>query len=298
MPNIRSIGAIVTGAALLAACTPAPAEVDERPYVVATFTVVADMAREIGGDAVRVESLIRPGAEVHGYEPTPGDLRRADAADLLIDNGLGLEAWFGQFTQRLDVPRVVVSRDTDPLPIVDSEHANPHAWMSPREAQRYVDVLEEALIDLAPDAADEIAARADDYRTELSAIETELLDALASLPPERRVLVTCEGAFSYLARDAGLDEVFLWPVNAEQQTTPQGVLAVAQAVEERGVPAVFCESTVSDRTMREIAEEAGTRFAGTLYVDSVSAADGPVPTYLDLLRHDVRTIAAGLGGGA
>ncbi|WP_293782346.1 metal ABC transporter solute-binding protein, Zn/Mn family, partial [uncultured Aeromicrobium sp.] len=135
-------------------------------------------------------------------------------------------------------------------------------------------------------------------RAELETIDAELREAVAALPPERRVLVTCEGAFSYLARDAGLDEVFLWPVNAEQQVTPQGVLAVARAVRERAVPAVFCESTVADQTMREVAEESGARFAGTLYVDSVSAADGPVPTYLDLLRHDVRTIAAGLGAGA
>ncbi|MFD1860372.1 metal ABC transporter substrate-binding protein [Aeromicrobium camelliae] len=298
MPNFRSIGALAVVAGLLTACAPAPAETDDRPHVVATFTVVADMARAIGGDAVRVESLMRPGAEVHGYEPTPGDLRRADAADLLIDNGLGLEAWFEQFTQRLDVPRVVVSRDTDPLPIAGSDHANPHAWMSPREAKRYVNVLEEALTELAPDATAEIGEQADAYRAELDAIETELVEAVAALPPDRRVLVTCEGAFSYLARDAGLEEVFLWPVNAEQQTTPQGVLSVARAVEERDVPAVFCESTVSDRTMREVAEEAGTRFGGTLYVDSVSAADGPVPTYLDLLRHDVRTIVDGLGGGA
>ncbi|WP_293785778.1 metal ABC transporter solute-binding protein, Zn/Mn family, partial [uncultured Aeromicrobium sp.] len=145
MANTWRVGAPLIVAVVLAGCAPSPADTDDRPHVVATFTVLADMARQIGGEAVRVESLIPPGAEVHGYEPTPGDLRRADAADLLIDNGLGLEAWFSQFTQRLDVPRVVASRKVTPIPIVGSDHANPHAWMSPREARGYVDVLEQAL---------------------------------------------------------------------------------------------------------------------------------------------------------
>lgn len=294
MANIRAGASVTLVAALLTACAPAPANEDPRPAVVATFTVVADIARAIGGDAVRVESVIPPGTEVHGYEPTPGDVRRAHEADLIIDNGLGLEAWFAQFTQRLDVPHVVASGDVDPVPIAGSSESNPHAWMSPREAQRYVDVIEEALRAIAPQDAEAIGRRADSYRAELVAMERELQAAVDTIPEDRRVLVTCEGAFSYLARDAGLDEVFLWPVNAEQQTTPQGVLAVTEEVRARDIPAVFCESTVSDRTMREVAKATGARFGGTLYVDSISASDGPVPSYLELLRHDIRTIVAGL----
>lgn len=270
-----------------------------KPLVLTTFTVIADMARQVGGDHVQVESIVKPGAEIHGYDPTPSDLRRVADADLVLDNGFGLEKWFEQFMAGVDAPRVTLSAGVEPIPISNGEsagHPNPHAWMSPTAAQTYVTGIERALSDLVPEHRADFAAAAKAYRKEIKAIGDGLEAGLKSVPPARRALVTCEGAFSYLARDAGLTERYLWPVNAEADATPQAVAAVVDFVEQQQVPAVFCESTVSDGAQRQVAAQSGARFGGTLYVDSLSEADGPVPTYLDLLRHDLRTIAEGLGG--
>ncbi len=307
MPNFRRRGAaapaLVAVLAVLAACVPARAggEDDGRPLVLTTFTVLADIARNVGGEHVRVESLTKPGVEVHGYEPTPGDLRRAAGADLVLDNGLNLEVWFAQFVQDADVPHVVATEGVEVVDIADDAYAgkpNPHAWMSPANVELYVDNIADAFVDLVPEHADDVRANAQAYRAQLRAVQAELVDGLAAVPQRQRALVTCEGAFSYLARDAGLTERYVWPVNAEQQATPQRIASVVEFVRERDVPAVFCESTVSDDAMQQVVDATGARFGGVLYVDSLSEEDGPVPTYLDLIRHDVRTIVDGLTGGA
>lgn len=310
MPNSRSrpeartrirtawcAGVVAGSAGLLGACTPAAdAAADPRPLVLTTFTVLADMAQVVAGPDVRVESLTGVGTEIHGYEPTPDDLRRADGADLLLANGMGLEVWLEQLVAPLDLPTVVLTDAVEPLPIAGSTHANPHAWMSPATGRAYVAAIVEALTPLVPERAADIAARAEAYDAELAALHSELVARLDALEPGRRLLVTCEGAFSYLARDAGLDEAFLWPVNAERQGTPRQVAAVIRRVREADVTAVFCESTVSPTAQLQVARETGARFGGTLYVDSLSAPDGPVPTYLDLLRHDVDVLVEGLTG--
>lgn len=273
------------------------------PLVATTFTVLADITRQVAGDRARVESITRPGAEVHGYEPTSGDLRRVADADLLVDNGLGLEAWFSRFTDRSDAERVVASAGVTPIPLrggVGSDadsvgQPNPHAWMSPTAGATYVRNITDALVRLDPDSESHFRARAAAYTAELEAIGDELAARLRDVPPASRMLVTCEGAFSYLTRDAGLDEGYLWGVNSDRQGTPRQIAALITTLRDREVPAVFCESTVSDTAMRQVARETDAAFAGTLYVDSLSGPDGPVPTYLDLLRHDVETIAAGLG---
>ncbi|PWD52493.1 metal ABC transporter substrate-binding protein [Serinibacter arcticus] len=300
------------GAALLGGCgsgaptTAAPSAVvdrdgdgvDDRPLVLSTFTVLADIAGAVAGDHVRVESLTRVGAEIHGYEPTPQDVVRASGADLVLDNGLGLEAWFAAFLLDSDAPHVTLTDAVEGLPIAGSDAINPHAWMSPTQVLHYVDAVVVALSDLVPAHAADFEANGAAYAAEIEEVRTELVADLAAVPPAQRVLVTCEGAFSYLAADVGLAEVYLWPVNAEQQSTPRQVAAVIDEVAAREVPAVFCESTVSASGMRQVAAETGATFGGILYVDSLSEPDGPVPTYLDLLRHDAETIAAGLTGGS
>ncbi|WP_248243110.1 metal ABC transporter substrate-binding protein [Microbacterium kunmingense] len=308
MPKNRAalVGALLTGmlalAAALAGCAGGAADGDaddDRPVVLTTFTVLADMAQNVAGEHLRVESLTKVGAEIHGYEPTPGDVRRAADADLILDNGLGLEAWFAQFVDSVDVPHVVVSDGVEPIDISGDAYAglpNPHAWMSPVNAAIYVDNMVSAFGELDPENADDYAANGEAYKAELQEVFDALLAELDAVPEAERALVTCEGAFSYLARDAGLDEVYIWPVNAEQQATPQRIAAVIERVDDDGIPAVFCESTVSDRPMQQVVEATGAAFGGTLYVDSLSEPDGPVPTYLDLLRHDAELIVAGLRG--
>lgn len=271
----------------------------DKPVVLTTFTVLADIASNVAGDRLQVESITKAGAEIHGYEPTPGDLRRASEAALIVDNGLNLEAWFAQFVAELDVPHVVVSDGVQPINIASDAYAgkpNPHAWMSPVNVQKYVDNMVTAFAELDPDGAETYRSNAATYKQQLQVVQTDLVNSLRALPANERALVTCEGAFSYLARDAGLTERYIWPVNAEQQATPQQVAATIEFVRANRVPAVFCESTVSDKPMQQVVSATGSRFGGTLYVDSLSESDGPVPTYLDLIRYDARTIVAGLTG--
>lgn len=264
-----------------------------------TFTVLADIAENVAGDHLRIESITKPGAEIHGYEPTPGDIRKAADADLILDNGLNLEVWFEKFVESIDVPHAVVSDGVDPIDITEDAYAgkpNPHAWMSPMNVQLYVDNMVTAFSKLDPAHAADFASNAEAYKTQLQEVQDDLVDQLAVLPENERALVTCEGAFSYLARDAGLTEAYIWAVNAEQQATPQQIAGAIEFVKDNDVPAVFCESTVSDRAMQQVVEATDASFGGILYVDSLSEADGPVPTYLDLIRHDADTIITALTG--
>ncbi|GAA3045511.1 metal ABC transporter substrate-binding protein [Gordonia defluvii] len=291
----------ITATLILAGCTTAPrtSPSSDKPVVLTTFTVLADIAANVAGDRLTVESITKSGAEIHAYEPTPGDIRRAAHAALIVKNGFGVDIWFDRFTDELRAPKVVLSDGITPIPIASDAYAgkpNPHAWMSPRNVEIYVDNLVAAFDRLDPAGTDTFRANAATYKQQLRAVQHNLVTALNGLPANERALVTCEGAFSYLARDAGLTERYIWPVNAEQQAIPRQVAATIAFVRTRRVPAVFCESTVSDRAMRQVAGAAGTRFGGILYVDSLSRPDGPVPTYLDLIRHDARTIVAGLGG--
>ena len=283
---------------LLAGCGSAGGRDEgDRPVVLTTFTVLQDIAQNVAGEHLRVESITKPGAEIHGYEPTPGDVAKASEADLILDNGLYLEAWFGQFVETADVPHAVVSDGVEALDIAgDAGTPNPHAWMSPEAAQVYVDNMVTAFSELDPEHAEDFAANAEGYSRQLQQIHDELVETVDALPQNERALVTCEGAFSYLARDVGLEEHYIWPVNAEQQATPQQIAAVIETVDEQDIPAVFCESTVSDAPMQQVVEATGARFGGTLYVDSLSQEGGPVPTYLDLLRHDADVIVEGLTG--
>lgn len=272
---------------------------DERPVVLTTFTVLSDIAENVAGDHLRVESITKVGAEIHGYEPTPGDIRKASEADLILDNGMGLEAWFEQFVADLDVPHAVVSDGVDAIDIREDAYGgmpNPHAWMSPLNVQIYVDNIVEAFAGIDPAHAAAYEANGAAYKAELQGVQDELLADLAKLPANERALVTCEGAFSYLARDAGLTEKYIWAVNAEQQATPKQIASVIEFVRDNEVPAVFCESTVSDAPMRQVAEATDARLGEELFVDSLSEPSGPVPTYLDLIRHDARAIVAALSG--
>jgi manganese transport system substrate-binding protein len=267
--------------------------------VLTTFTVLADIAGNVAGDHLRVESITKAGAEIHGYEPTPGDIRRAGDADLVLDNGMNLEAWFARFMTDVDAPHVVVSEGVEPIPIAEDAYAgapNPHAWMSPLNVQTYVDNMVEAFGELDPAHAADYEANGEAYKAELQEVQDELVAGLGALPERQRALVTCEGAFSYLARDAGLTEQYIWAVNAEQQATPQQIARVIEFVEDHDVPAVFCESTVSDAPAQQVVSATGAAFGGTLYVDSLSEPGGPVPTYLDLIRHDTRTVVEALTG--
>ncbi len=270
----------------------------EKPVVLTTFTVLADLASNVAGDRLSVRSIVKPGSEIHGYQPTPSDIERASDADLIVENGLGLELWARKFTASAgDIPTLTISDGMEPLLIEEDAYAgkpNPHAWMSPQRTVAYVDRLEQAFRELDPAGTDQFAANASAYKQQLRQLDRELRTALQSLPPDQRVLVSCEGAFTYLASDYGLDEAYLWPVNAESQVTPKRMARLIETVRDRRIPAIFCESTVSDKAQRQVAAESGARFGGTFYVDSLSRSDGPAPTLLKLQRHNVDLLIRGL----
>ena len=281
-----------------AAFAPIAVLAEERLKVVTTFTVIADMARNVAGDGVEVVSITKPGAEIHGYEPTPQDIVGAADADLILWNGLGLERWFEQFLGNMgDVPAATLSDGITTISIAGGEYEgkpNPHAWMSLENALIYVDNIAAALSQADPAKAATYRANAEAYKARLLAEIGPLKDQISALPEGRRWLVTCEGAFSYLARDLGLTELYLWPINADQQGSPRQVREVIDGVREHAIPVVFCESTVSSAPAEQVARETGAAFGGVLYVDSLSDGEGPVPTYLDLLKVTTETIAKGL----
>lgn len=276
----------------------ASAAAEEKFKAVTTFTVIADIARNVAGDVALVESITKPGAEIHNYQPTPGDIQRAQGAQLILWNGLNLELWFEKFFRNLrNVPSVVVSQGVEPMGISEGPYKgkpNPHAWMSPAAALVYVDNIRDAFATHDPKNAEAYKANAEAYKIRIKAAVDPIKAELAALPAEKRWLVSSEGAFSYLARDFGLKELYLWPINADQQGTPQQVRKVIDAVRKNRITVVFSESTISEKPAQQVARETGASYGGVLYVDSLSEADGPVPTYIDLLKVTADTIAKGL----
>jgi len=271
-----------------------------KPFrVVTTFTVIQDIAQNVAGEAAIVESITKPGAEIHDYQPTPLDVVRAQAADLVLWNGFNLERWFEKFFENVkNVPSAVVSDGIEPMGIAEGPYTgkpNPHAWMSPKNALIYIENIRKALVQHDPPRAEVYNRNAAAYAAQIKAIDEPLRKRLDTIPADQRWLVSSEGAFSYLTRDYNMKEAYLWPINADEQGTPKQVRRVIDLVRKNKIPVVFSESTISDRAAKQVARETGARYGGVLYVDSLSAANGPVPTYLDLLKVTVETIAKGFG---
>ena len=285
----KSLSVIALGLAALQA--------EAKFKVVTTFTVIQDIAQNVAGNAATVESITKPGAEIHEYEPTPKDIVKAQSADLILWNGLNLERWFERFFQNIkEKPAVVVTEGITPLSIYEGPYKdapNPHAWMSPSNALIYVENIKNALVKYDPQNADTYQKNAATYAEKIKQLDKPLREKLAQIPADQRWLVTSEGAFSYLAKDYDLKEGYLWPINAEQQGTPQQVRKLIDLVKKNHIPVVFSESTVSAKPAQQVAKESGAKYGGVLYVDSLSAADGPVPTYIDLLNVTVSTIVKG-----
>ncbi|HWK14546.1 MAG TPA: metal ABC transporter substrate-binding protein [Rhizobiaceae bacterium] len=290
----RLLAAIILASAIAA---PHAAQA-EKFKVVTSFTIIADIARNVAGDVAAVQSVTKPGAEIHNYQPTPQDILAAQDADLVLWNGLNLEQWFERFLRGFrDVPNVVVSEGVEPMGIAEGPYEgkpNPHAWMSPADVKIYVANIRDALEKYDSGNADTYRANAEAYLAKIDAVAGPARAAITALPEDRRWLATSEGAFSYLARDFGLRELYLWPINADSQGTPRQVRKVIDAMREHKVPAIFSESTISPDPAMQVARETGARYGGVLYVDSLSELDGPVPTYLDLLRVTTETIVKGL----
>jgi manganese/iron transport system substrate-binding protein len=280
---------------ILCACGPASdAPQDGRKHILTTFTILQDIAQKVAGEYAIVESITKPGAEIHDYEPTPLDLVKAQDADLVLWNGLGLERWFEKFLKQVkDVPSVVLTEGIEPMGIGEGPYTgkpNPHSWMSPANAIIYVENIRKALVKLDPANEATYTKNAATYTAELRAVDEPVRKALEAIPADQRWLLSCEGAFSYLTRNYGMKELYLWPINADQEGTPQQVQKVVDTVRANKIPVVFSESTISDKAMLQVAKETGARYGGVLYVDSLTSDDGPAPTYLKLLQYNADTI--------
>ncbi|WP_283164128.1 metal ABC transporter substrate-binding protein [Brenneria tiliae] len=275
----------------------ASANAAEKLKVVTTFTIIQDIAQNIAGDAATVESITKPGAEIHDYQPTPLDIVKAQSAQLILWNGMNLERWFERFFDNVkDVPAVVVTEGITPLSIREGAYngnPNPHAWMSPSNALVYIENIRAGLVKYDPANAETYNRNAKAYAEKIKAIDSPLRERLSRIPDQQRWLVTSEGAFSYLAQDYQFKEVYLWPINADEQGSPQQVRKVIDTVRKEKIPVVFSESTISDKPAKQVSKETGAKYGGVLYVDSLSSENGPVPTYIDLLKVTVETIAKG-----
>ena len=275
-----------------------PAAETDKFKVITTFTVIADIARNIGGDAAIVESITKPDAEIHNYQVTPGDIRRASGSNLILYNGLNLELWFEKFFKNFNsIPSVVVTDNIKPLGISEGPYSgkpNPHAWMSTRNALIYIENIRKAFVQYDKENAETYNKNAAIYTTKIMALDEPFREKIEALTIENRWLVTSEGAFSYLAEDYGLKEAFLWPINADGQGTPQQVRKVIDLVRKNRIPAIFSESTVSSKPAKQVARETGARYGGVLYVDSLTSEDGKVPSYIDLLKVTLQTIVEAL----
>jgi manganese transport system substrate-binding protein len=275
-------------------------DTNKKPHVLTTFTVLADMASNVAGEYADVGSLTKTGAEIHGYEPTPQDVIRLQKANIIFDNGLNLEKWAEKLYANVpDVPHVAISTGVNPISIAEGPYEdkpNPHAWMSPKNALIYVDNIAKALSDIDPKNAENYKRNAEIYKGKIKKVDEDLEKNLASLPSKNRYFVSCEGAFTYLIQDYGLKELYLWPINADAQGTPQQIRKVVDGVKEYKVPAVFCESTVNNKAQHQVAQETGATFGGVFYVDSLSASSGPAPTYLKMLEYNANILVNGLSG--
>lgn len=269
----------------------------EKKKVLTTFTILQDIAQNVAGDAAIVESITKPGAEIHGYEPTPLDIVKTQKADLVLWNGLNLERWFEKFFVNLkNIPSAILTEGIEPMGITEGPYTgkpNPHAWMSPANAVIYVENIRRALAGIDPANAALYADNAKTYTAQIQALDAPLRATLARIPIYQRWLVTSEGAFSYLAKAYNVRQLYLWPINADAQGTPQQIQRVIEIVRQNKIPVIFSESTVSPKPAQQISKETGARYGGVLYVDSLTNAQGPAPTYLKLLQYNAETILKG-----
>ena len=272
-------------------------ENENKEVILASFTVLADMIKNITKDDFIVSSITKPGVEVHGYKPTPSDLVKASKAFVFVDNGFGFELWAEKFVSNLKVKRITIAEELDPIFISEDFYKgkpNPHAWISPKRGMIYVDILVESLSELRPSKRELFEKNGKVYKEKLSKLDKEFSLFISNLEKDKRYLVTCEGAFSYLTNDYGLEEVYLWPVNAESQITPKRMARTISLVKEKNVPSVFCESTVSNESQMVVANETGANFGGNLFVDSLSDDSGPASSYIKMLEHNLDLIKKGL----
>jgi len=281
----------------LAACGGTNASDGERPQVVATFSILGGLAREVAGDDVEIKVLTPVGAEVHEWELIPNNFMALEQADLVLYNGYQLEQWMGQVRATVGegVPVVPVAEESgfETRPIVTGDFEgdpDPHLWMDPRASAEYARVIARSLAEIRPEKADAFESRAEDLADRLHALHEELTEELAGIPEGQRLLITSEAAFVYFADAYDFVHDGVWGTNAETEGSPRQIMRIVDLVREMEPRAIFWESTISDRHVRSVADDTGVQVAGPLYVDSLGEEGSGAEDYFSLMRHNARLL--------
>ncbi|WP_316202666.1 MULTISPECIES: metal ABC transporter substrate-binding protein [unclassified Bradyrhizobium] len=271
-----------------------PASAETRLKVVTSFSILADFVRQVGGDKVNVASLVGPDSDVHVYTPTPHDAKDVGAAQLLIVNGLGLEGWLPRLQQASGSKAPIVVATQGITPRKRGSDADPHAWQSVGNAKVYVKNIRDALVAAAPADAEVFKANAERYLGELDALDREVRAEIDKIPVERRKVISTHDAFGYFADAYGVQFIAPLGVSTETEPSARDVAEIIRQVKKAGIPAVFLENFNDDRLVGRIAAETGAKIGGTLYSDALSEEKGPVPTYIAMVRHNIRALTSAL----
>ena len=279
-----------------------PVQAQEKLPVVASFSILADMVRQVGGERVEVSALVGPGQDVHVYAPTPQDARRLTQARLIIINGLKFEGWIDRLVKSSGTKARIAVATKGIAPLKEQghghghahDHADPHAWQSVANAKIYVANIRDALIASDADGKAQYEAQASAYLAKLDEVEGELRAAIAAIPAERRKIITTHDAFGYFARAYGVEFIAPVGVSTESEASAQDVARIIRQVRAQKIPAVFLENVTDPRLARQISAESGAKLGGALYSDSLSAPDGPAGTYINMVRHNIRELKAAL----
>jgi zinc/manganese transport system substrate-binding protein len=300
MPTRRNI-LLLAGVAAMLAAAPAPAQ--DRIKVVASFSILGDLVRNVGGDRVEVAVLVGPNSDVHVYSPTPGDAKKLAAAQAVVVNGLGLEGWMARLVQASGshAQTVVASRGIKPRKMEDEDHpghmvTDPHAWQAIGNAKVYVANIRDGLSQADPAGKAIYAANATAYLAKLDALEGEAKAAIARIPADHRKIITTHDAFGYFGDAYGMEFISPEGVSTDAEPSAKDVAKIIDQVKRQKIPAVFMENVTDPRMMQQIARETGAKIGGTLYSDALTDAKGEAPTYIDMFRHNIRQLTAALAG--
>ena len=287
MPLLGLIGFVILMSAI-------PARAQERLNVVASFSILGDFVRHVGGDRVSVTTLVGADGDVHGYTPAPADARRIADATLVIINGLGLEGWLPRLVQSSGSKAAIVAATNGIAPLKISSDADPHGWQSVPNAKIYVANIRDALVTADPVSAETYRANAQTYLAQLDELDREVRGMIATIPPDRRKVISTHNAFGYFASAYGIEFIAPLGVSTESEASARDIAGIITQVRSAKIPAVFLENVSDPRLIRRIAAETGARIGGTLYSDSLTGEKGDAPTYIDMVRHNIKALTSAL----
>lgn len=271
-----------------------PARADEPLRIVASFSILGDLVRNVGGERVSVTTLVGPNSDVHVYSPTPADAKKVADAKLVFINGFGLEGWLPRLVKSAGGKASIVTATSGIAPLTLGSDADPHAWQSVPNAKIYVGNIRDALVAADPTSAPVFRANADAYLAKLDALDGEVRATVAQIPESRRRVISTHSAFGYFAAAYGVEFIAPIGVSTESEASARDIARIITQVRSAKIPAVFLENMSDPRLIRRISAETGAKVGGTLYSDSLTAEKGDAPTYIDMVRHNIKALTSAL----